>query len=87
MWLVRDKSFERVIQISKEKNLPKCYKLLVVIIIYKSKGIQSDKIEQVEDNVWFIISDTDINECQKFMYYSGKSCVNNKIIIRWCLFI
>jgi len=36
MLLVRDKSFERVIKISKEKNLQKCYKLLVVIIKVKA---------------------------------------------------
>lgn len=72
MSLVRDKSFERVIKISKEKRSSKIMQINTAH--KKSKQISQDMITKVNDDYWLVISENDMNvqyKVEKFQSFDG----------------
>lgn len=100
MILVRDKSFERAIKISKQKRSAKILKINAAH--NKSLKIPHDMITKI-DNYWLVISESDINmqykvekfqsfdgcglqcnECQICIHSYKCACMNNMIYLNIC---
>lgn len=100
MAVVRDKSFKRVIKISKQKRSSKMMQINAAH--NKSKQISQDMITKF-DNYWLVLSENDINlqykvekfhsfdgcalqcvECQICVHSYKRSCMNNIIYLNIC---